>query len=92
MIQQVFTAYDNKTKAFLPPFQLRTSEEAIRGFTEVCNTQDHQFQKYPEDYSLYLLGEFDDNTGRYENEQEPKLLITGRQITTGKPPKIEKVD
>lgn len=60
MILQIFTVYDQKAESYLPPFYDKTKGSAIRSFSETVNTPDHQFNKYPEDFTLFLLGSYDD--------------------------------
>ncbi|QGH72845.1 MAG: DNA binding protein [Microviridae sp. ctjyu33] len=66
MILKVFTVYDSKVEAFLPPFFMKSKGEAVRGFTEVCNDSKSNFFKYPEDYTLFEVGSFDDATGKFD--------------------------
>lgn len=63
MIRKVFSVYDSKVEAFLQPFFMHTKGEAIRGFTEIVNDPNHQFSKYPADYTLFELGNYDDSNG-----------------------------
>lgn len=57
------TVYDTKAKAYLPPQQYRTTLEAMRSFETTCKNPETQFNKYPEDFTLYEIGSFDDQTG-----------------------------
>lgn len=63
MILKIFSVRDNAVDAFLQPFFSPTHGSAIRSLTEVVNDENHTFHKHAADYSLYLLGEFDDATG-----------------------------
>lgn len=60
---KIYSVFDSKAKAYNSPFYLRNSGEATRGFADVVNDGKSQISKYPEDYSLFELGEFDDETG-----------------------------
>lgn len=62
---KVFTVYDSKAEAYLPPFMERASGSAIRAFEAAVNNPDHQFNHHPGDYTLFEIGTFDDQTGRY---------------------------
>jgi len=64
MKANMYTVYDSKTQAYLQPFQARTRGEAIRSFTEAVNDQKTMFYKYPSDYTLFELGEWDDEDGK----------------------------
>lgn len=63
MKNKMFAVYDAKVKAFLSPFFMRNSGEATRGFESVANDEKSSISHYPEDYSLFELGEWDDETG-----------------------------
>jgi hypothetical protein len=63
MILKIFTVRDNVASAFLQPFFSVNSGSAIRSLTEVTNDKDHQFGKHAPDYSLWIIGSFDDTTG-----------------------------
>lgn len=60
---KIYSVYDSKAKAYNSPFYLRNSGEATRGFSDVVNDGKSQISKYPEDYTLFELGEFDDEMG-----------------------------
>lgn len=62
MINKVFSVYDAKAKAYLPPFFLHEEGLAIRAFSNCANDPDHQFGQNPEDYTLFLIGQYDDIT------------------------------
>jgi hypothetical protein len=63
MISLCFSVYDGAVKAFLPPFFCRTQGEALRSFSEAVNDAKHQFNRHASDYTLFLLGEYDDSSG-----------------------------
>lgn len=60
---QAFSVFDSAANLFLEPFWAPTIEVAIRGFREAVTREGHQFQKFPEDYTLFHLGEFDQERG-----------------------------
>lgn len=60
---KIFTVYDVKAEAYLQPFFTPTSGTAIRSFAEAANSTDHDFNKYAEDYTLFEIGEWDENAG-----------------------------
>lgn len=59
---EIYTVFDSAAKAFLQPFFARSKGEAIRSFTDVVNTNDHQFNKHVHDYSLFHIGSYDDGS------------------------------
>ncbi len=63
MIHRIFSVFDVKAKAYLPPFVMPERGMAMRVFSDCVNSDDHQFGKHPGDYTLFELGGFDDGAG-----------------------------
>lgn len=75
---QVYTVLDKAVGAYLQPFYARHANEAIRSFTDACQTKDHNFNKYSTDYVLMHLGEFDDGSGLFTCG-EPYRIISASE-------------
>ncbi len=75
MIRRVFTVYDNKAEMFMTPFFEITKGQAIRAFQDVTHNKDHAFNRHPDDYALFDLGTYDDNSGQFTNNKVPLLLL-----------------
>jgi len=58
----------------MPPFYFKTAGQATRAFEESCNDPQHQFNKHPEDFTLFELGTYDDNTAAFESGATPYAL------------------
>lgn len=74
MKQFIFAVHDSAAGAFIPPFTLPTEAMAIRTFAECAHNHEHQFCKFPNDFCLYLVGEFDDSTGVVQSYATHKNL------------------
>jgi len=74
MILQIFTVYDIKARAYLPPFFVPSIDVAKRTFLDAALETDHQFGKHPEDYNLMHLGQFNDENGTF-NILESKVSL-----------------
>lgn len=74
MIRMLFTVFDSKAERFLEPFAANTVEEAIRQFRYLVNKPDHQFNLFPEDYTLFKIGEFDQESGECSGLRAPVSL------------------
>lgn len=70
----LFSVYDSKADAFAAPFTMRSKGEALRGWMDVCNDKTTQMYKYPEDFSLMEIGEFDELTGEISKPLAPMNL------------------
>ena len=66
MIMQMFAVYDAKAQAYITPWFVPNHGMAIRSFESVLRDDQHAFSMFPEDYSLFFLGEFNDNSGVFE--------------------------
>lgn len=76
----LITIKDNAVQAFQPINTVRAKGEAIRGFQDAINNeQNRQLHKHPEDFDLYLVGTFDDETGEI-TVQKPELIIRGKDV------------
>lgn len=64
-LQMVFTVYDQKADAYLPPWIMPKAVMAQRVFGDCVNSKDHQFHAHPEDYTLFMLGDWNDENGEF---------------------------
>lgn len=76
----IFSIYDQKAKAYLPPFFLPNAPMAERVFGDCVNSESHQFAQHPEDYTLFTLGSFDDNNGEIDKLDAPTLICNALQV------------
>lgn len=78
MLLVIVSVLDLKVKAFGRPFFARTNEEAVRSFTGEVNraAADNPLSAYPQDFVLYSIGTFDDETGKVEDSAN-EILLTG---------------
>lgn len=76
MIQSIYSVRDAKVEAFLQPFFSPTTGSAIRSLSDAVNDPKHEFFKHVNDYSLWLLGTFDDGSGVLTPETPPKAILS----------------
>ena len=65
MVSKVFAVYDSKAGIYKRPFMALTTAHGIRLFEDACCTADTEVARHPGDFTLFEIGEFDDNTGTY---------------------------
>lgn len=65
-VTKLFTVYDSAAEFYLPPFFVPTTGIAIRAFEDCINSDDHQFGKHPDHYTLFYLGEFSDQDATFD--------------------------
>lgn len=85
MIQKMFTIRDAKAESFHNPFFQLSHGEAERSFRTAVNDEKTQLHKYPEDFDLYYLGEFDTNNGTFQSLDTPQHVIKAVQCIKQKP-------
>ena len=72
----LFSFYDDAVKAFTPPFAARSEQEAIRNFQSVLRDDRHPMAQFPQHYSLFVIGMFDDANAQVAMHTAPVLVGT----------------
>jgi len=75
MKTELFAIFDAAAERYIDPFPAPTLQVAIRGFQEACESDGHQFKKFPEDYALYHIGEFDAELGVLTGFEARKIAM-----------------
>lgn len=81
MLHYVVSIKDRAAEVFNRPFFVPHRNVAVRDFTDEVNRSavDNQLNKHPDDFDLYLLGTFDDNTGAF-NLDSPVVLVRAKDV------------
>lgn len=90
MILKMYTIRDAKIGAFRAPFFQNTHGEAERSFMTAVNDPQSQLHAYPEDFDLYYLGDYDDQSGTFQGLDTPQHVA--KAITVVKKPRVSPVD
>lgn len=77
---EIFAIYDRVAEAYSQPFFTHNENIAMREFGKWVNTPDTQYYNHPNDYSLYHLGNFDDNTAAFEIKAEPTRIAVAMDL------------
>lgn len=75
----VVSVRDRAVDNFGTPFFVVSKGQAIRSFSDEINRKadDNMLNRHPEDYDLYELGEFDNDSGAFE-VSTPKMIAIGK--------------
>lgn len=86
MLHYVVSVRDRAAEVFNRPFYVPHRGVAVRDFTDEVNREDAQnaLNKHPDDFDLYLLGTFDDNTGVFVAESQHVVLVRGKDVVGSK--------
>lgn len=74
MIQHVLSVYDSKAEMFNQPMFFKAKGEAIRAFADEANREGSAVGAHPEDYTLFVIGEFDPESGYISQLKTPISL------------------
>lgn len=80
MVLVMCAVKDRAADAFGRPFFVASEGLGIRGFLDEVNraAEDNPLNKHPDDFDLYRLGTWDDNSCLFELEVTPKQLMLGK--------------
>lgn len=64
--KKMFAIKDRATDSFNVPFTVMTTAQAVRTFADEVNSdpQRSAIAKHPDDYDMYIVGEYDDQTAK----------------------------
>lgn len=77
---KLFAIYDDKVQAYTVPFAKPTVGSGIRTFDDLVNNPESDIGRHPEDYTLFLIGEYDDQTAQVTMKEPTSSLGNGRQM------------
>lgn len=86
---QVCAIKDRALNAFMQPFFAQTTGAAIRAFQDGVNDGTTPMNKHPDDYDLWWLAEWDDQTGMFvanpdDRSELPQQLALGKNLVQNK--------
>lgn len=74
---------DTAVDAFMRPFVVQHVGAAIRGFGDECANPQSVFGQHPDDFLLFHIGTFDEDTGLVESLPQAIMLVRGRDMKGG---------
>lgn len=81
MRYKIVAIRDRAIDTFGVPVFVASTGAAIRSFSDEVNRKDdnNNLSKHPEDFDLFLLGEYDDQTGEFDGCR-PSQLAVGKDL------------
>lgn len=77
-VTAVCSVYDSVANLYGSPFYAINADVAKRQFQAECvRDADGPMQTHPQDFRLFKLGDFDDETGRFTLHEQPVFLFQG---------------
>lgn len=69
----ICTIKDNAIEAFGPTFEVRAQGEALRMFKDECENPESRINRHPEDFELFKVAMFDDQTGEMQGMKPERI-------------------
>lgn len=76
----ICSVFDTALNAFGRPIFVHTTNQAVRSFSDEVNQSDSPMNAHPEDYDLYHIGNFHDDTGEMESIIPSTLLVRASDV------------
>jgi len=81
MQTRVYSIRDAKAEVFNQPWFAKTHGEAERNFAQLSRDSKSMVAQFPEDYDLYYIGTYDDQTGLIDCLDTPQHMIKAIAVT-----------
>lgn len=79
-VYRMCSVFDLVAQQYGRPFFAVSDGSAIRGFSDEVNNPESQLYRHPDDYQLFILGEFDDASAAISVLDVPQLLVSGSAV------------
>lgn len=73
MIHQIIAVYDVKSACYARPVAVPADGAAIRSFQDAVNDKSTEYHKHPEDYAMFNIGTYDDQSGEITSSKPRQL-------------------
>lgn len=74
MTLKVYAIRDSKAQVYNTPFFQKSHGEAERSFDQLVKDEKSMVAKYPDDFDLYYIGEYDDQDGVLKPQATPQHI------------------
>ncbi|AXH73670.1 MAG: nonstructural protein [Microviridae sp.] len=81
-MKHLYAVKDLAVQAYMAIWEVRAPGEAMRAFQDEVNKRDGKsaIAQHPEDYELYKIGEYNDQTGVIYPEDMPVLVARAKEL------------
>lgn len=78
---QIYSVYDKKTQAFNRPYFVQNDQVAKRAISSSLENAS-ELSQHPDDFAIYNLGNFTDDSGKIEPNAQPQFVSEVRTLLT----------
>lgn len=79
---EMFAIRDKKADQFFPPIYAHHHAQAVRQFSTAVQKSEGDLHLYPEDFDLYFIGTYDQQTATHHNVT-PEVIAQGKAFSNG---------
>lgn len=78
----VIAVRDRAADVFGQPSFVQSIGVGMRSFSDAVNSRDEKspLTMHPEDFDLYHLADYDDNTGKFSAVDPPRMISVGKDV------------
>jgi len=82
MLRSVVSVFDRAAQLYGQPVFVQAPGVAVRSFGDEVNRPgvENQMHQHPDDFDLFLLGQFDDESGLFLVDDGPSILARGKDL------------
>lgn len=80
MVKNLYAVQDVKVSVFYPPISLINDGEATRMLKDIVDNPESPISKHSDDFRLFRLGTFDDNSGVLSPLAQPEFIINASEL------------
>lgn len=91
MIVKMFAIRDAKTETYMQPFFSPTTAAAIRSFAQLANDPNSSVGQWPDDFTLFELGSFEDSVAMFETHSPHSLGLASEHQQAPVAPNLKEV-
>lgn len=84
-IVNLYGVMDIKAGRFFPPFTSENDQTAARAFAQMSRSEGSIIAQNPEDFRLFLLGDFDPNDGQIDTPNSPVFIADASEYFRTQP-------
>ena len=75
-----FSIFDSKAGVYGRPFFFQSAGVAMRVFGDMVNDANEPVARHPEDYTLFQLATWDEDSGKFTDDGHHKSLANGIEL------------
>lgn len=87
-----YVIYDSKARIYNKPFYFLNDQVALRAASDICSDQNSDVANHPEDFSMFKIGTYDDETAMLLQLSTPEIVVRFHEIAGQSPDNLATPD